>query len=79
MWTPISSTILLFGPSHFKWWELNFSPFGPCANRSGGAGELPPCAPTEPYVTVSRHTALVAEPFIARVQTANVQTSQGRS
>ncbi len=25
---------------------------------SGGAGEPPPYAPTEPYVTVSRHTAL---------------------
>jgi|GEM_PF-5030897 len=33
------------------------------ASLSGGAGEPPPCAPTEPYVRVSPHTALVVAPF----------------
>lgn len=42
---------------------------------SGGAGEPPPYAPTEPYVTVSRHTALVAEPFSSYRPSASVQTT----
>lgn len=43
---------------------------------SGGAGELPPCAPTEPYVTLSRHTALVAEPSILHRPGANARTAR---
>ena len=31
--------------------------------ESGGAGEFHPHAPTDPYVTVSRHTALIIPPL----------------
>ena len=40
---------------------------------SGGAGEPPPCAPTEPYLKVSLHTALVVEPFSSGNPSSNVQ------
>jgi len=40
---------------------------------SGGAGEPPPCVPTEPYLKVSLHTALVVEPFNSGNPSSNVQ------
>ncbi|MDB6374556.1 hypothetical protein [Photorhabdus bodei] len=47
----------------------------PIMGLSGGAGEPPPYAPTELYVTLSRHTALVAEPFSFYRPSASVQTT----
>ena len=41
----------------------------------GSPGELPPEAPTDPYVTLSRHTAPVIQPLPAH--RANGQTGQG--
>jgi len=35
---------------------------GNIINESGGAGEFHPHAPTVPYVTVSRHPALIILP-----------------
>ena len=32
--------------------------------ESGGAGESHPHAPTDPYVTVSRHTAPIVQPLV---------------
>jgi hypothetical protein len=49
-------------------------------NPPGSPGKLPPKAPTDPYVTLSRHTAPVIQP--PPVHRANEQTSQaaaGRS
>ena len=47
---------------------LRASPGVSPSKVSGGAGELPPYAPTEPYVKVSPHTALVVEPLALVVQ-----------
>ncbi|WP_370594501.1 transposase [Synechococcus sp. CBW1108] len=45
------------------------------ADPPGSPGELPPEAPTDPYVTLSRHTAPVIQPLPAH--RANGQTGQG--
>jgi hypothetical protein len=37
----------------------------------GGPGELPPEAPTDPYVTLSRHTAPVIPTFLPSTSNAN--------
>ena len=59
-----------------SWWKG----CGAQSSTPGSPGELPPEAPTDPYVTLSRHTAPVIQP--PPVHHANEQTSQaaaGRS
>ncbi|HCR1909580.1 TPA: hypothetical protein ONC18_002260 [Enterobacter kobei] len=46
---------------HLAWCSLVALALASKLGLSGRARELPPCAPTEPDVTVSRHPALVVD------------------
>ncbi|MDM7937167.1 MAG: hypothetical protein QUV06_06885, partial [Cyanobium sp. CZS 48M] len=54
--------------------RIRMSPIDQPLMLPGSPGELPPEAPTDPYMTLSRHTAPVIQP--PPVHRANEQTSQ---